>query len=75
MKNLVIKYPQIVTETKHIVVTDEAFESINNLSLDEQADFIYNEIDEYDHQWIPGGKQGLISALDMGYSSIKEIKK
>lgn len=73
MKKLKITYPQIVFETKEIEVSDEVAENALNGCCEEKADFIISQITDLDFNWIPESRMGLISCVDMGYSTIKEV--
>ena len=75
MKTLKITYPQIVFETKEIEVSDELSEIAINGCCEEKADFIISQITDLDFNWIPEAKKGLISCIDMGYSTIKIVNR
>lgn len=73
MKTLKITYPQIVFGTKDVEVSDEIAEMVLNGCCEEKADFIISQITDLDFNWIPESRKGLISCVDMGYSTIKEL--
>jgi len=66
-----IIYPQIVFETKELEVTEDQKEEIGNFCEEEKVDFIWNNLDDLEKNWIPDDKKGLESAVDCDYAKIK----
>lgn len=67
-------YPVITFNSIDIDVPNNQWEEIQNMSGIERAEFIESHIDQTDFDWIPDGKKGIESALEMGYASIKPVQ-
>lgn len=69
MRTIKIQFPQIVTETKEIEVSEIDYENIESMSIEEKAQFIWDNISEQEQQWTEG-KKWIENAIECGYSGV-----
>lgn len=73
MKKVVIKFPQIVFETRIVEVSDEKHEELLHYASDsEKVDFIWENMTEQEQMWTEG-KHWIESSMDAGYGSVKDV--
>jgi len=67
-----ISYPQIVIESKEVEMSEDELFELKEKSSSEQADFIYEKLDENEQNWC-NGKKFIQSALESDYCSIRKV--
>jgi len=65
-----IVYPVVITERKVIDISEEQFEEIQNMNLEEQAKYIKKLDNEKNMTYY----KLIEEALDWGYGSIRQVK-
>lgn len=72
MPKVLIKYPQIVFDTKEVEVTEEQLTDLIEHHIDREK-FIWDNLNEREQNQT-FGEAWLEGAFDYGYISIKEVK-
>jgi len=69
-----IIYPETAVRSLELVVSEEFYENIQNMCIEEKADFIYKAVQEDSYEnagWT--SRKLIMGALDTDYATIKKI--
>lgn len=78
MKKVKIKFPQVYWEEKELTIRDEDFDRVmdgEDCNDAGRGSFIWNNLTENEQDKVPYGEKGIISAVDVGYAWVKEVKQ
>lgn len=70
---VIIKYPQIVFETKTVTVPKKLFEDLMSEKTD-WVDFIWENLTTNERDWSTG-KDGIDGAVEVGFCWVKDAEK
>ncbi|WP_375445769.1 hypothetical protein [uncultured Fibrella sp.] len=73
MPTLRISYPIIRFHTINVALSDKEMVDVQNMSLEEQAEFIETQHQRLDIDEMIMSRRDIASALDMNYATIKQV--